>query len=52
MSVGIIGIISMPVGLNKKFEIKELIGGPCHIVSTGRSNVMRNSMQCAHYKHA
>jgi xanthosine utilization system XapX-like protein len=32
MSVNIIGIIGMPVGLNNKFIIKDLIEGTCYIV--------------------
>jgi hypothetical protein len=39
MSVGISGIIGMPGGLNKKFEIKELIEGTSYIV-------MYRKMQC------
>jgi xanthosine utilization system XapX-like protein len=32
MSVGILGILGMPVGLNNKFTIKQLIEGACYIV--------------------
>jgi xanthosine utilization system XapX-like protein len=52
MSVGILGILGMPVGLNHKFTIKQLIEGACYIVMYRDVQCNEKLIQQAGYTNA